>query len=68
MLIKLSIFCLILSNLIMSSFGDHYIHGGILAKPGQFPFQVSLRRRENLSKSFCAGAILNKRWIVTAKL
>lgn len=33
------------------------------AKPGQFPYQVSLREG---CKHFCGGSILNKHWILTA--
>lgn len=32
---------------------------------GQFPHQVSLRKREN-DKHICSGAIINGRWILTA--
>lgn len=40
------------------------IAGGIDAREGQFPYQVSLRdQRQN---HFCGGAILNARWIITA--
>ncbi|XP_048507783.1 chymotrypsin-2-like isoform X2 [Athalia rosae] len=40
------------------------IVGGIPAKAGQFPYQVSLRTKDN--KHFCGGSILNERWILTA--
>ncbi|XP_051164043.1 chymotrypsin-1-like isoform X2 [Leptopilina boulardi] len=42
---------------------DPKIVGGSLAKEGQFPYQVSLRRN---NKHFCGGSIVNDNWILTA--
>lgn len=42
---------------------DPKIVGGLLAKEGQFPYQVSLRRN---NKHFCGGSIVNDNWILTA--
>ncbi|KAK0174553.1 hypothetical protein PV327_010313 [Microctonus hyperodae] len=39
------------------------IVGGSFASPKEFPYQVSLRKR---NKHFCGGSILNHRWILTA--
>ncbi|XP_027146977.1 transmembrane protease serine 3-like [Larimichthys crocea] len=39
------------------------IVGGNISKPGQFPWQVSLRF---LSKHRCGGSIITSRWILTA--
>lgn len=41
------------------------IVGGQVARPGQYPYQVSLRNIQSY-KHFCGGAILNYRWILTA--
>lgn len=65
MAIKLLILCLILCYFGRISFGDNYIFRGSLAKPGQFPYQISLRGKE--LNHLCGGAILSKRWVVTAK-
>lgn len=47
------------------------IIGGQTSSDSEFPFQVSLRRYNNLTSSpsehLCSGAILNKRWIVSSK-
>lgn len=47
------------------------IVGGQTSSDSEFPFQVSLRRYNNLTSSpsehLCSGAILNKRWIVSSK-
>lgn len=64
MLTKPSILCLILNLFHGTSFGDHYIYHGLPAKPGQFPYQASLRYK--LKLNWCGGAILTKRWVVTA--
>ncbi|XP_043485155.1 chymotrypsin-2-like isoform X2 [Leptopilina heterotoma] len=42
---------------------DPKIVGGSLAKEGQFPYQVSLRKN---NKHFCGGSIINENWILTA--
>lgn len=43
------------------------IVGGVEAKPGEFPHQVSLRAFVGSQLvHFCGGAILNNRWIITA--
>ena len=39
------------------------IVGGRNAAPGQFPYQVSLRNRNNSGIHFCGGFIINERWI-----
>uniref|UniRef100_A0A336K3T8 CSON010158 protein n=1 Tax=Culicoides sonorensis TaxID=179676 RepID=A0A336K3T8_CULSO len=41
------------------------IVGGQAARPGQYPYQVSLRFIKNY-KHFCGGAIIDTRWILTA--
>lgn len=43
---------------------DNYIVGGQNARPGQFPFMVSLRTRQN--RHFCGASILNNRWVLSA--
>lgn len=45
--------------------GDDYIVGGRDAKPGQFPWIVSLRRIGN--EHFCGGFILSERWVATSR-
>lgn len=42
---------------------DDRIVGGKEAKPGQFPYQVSLRYANS---HICGGSIISDRWIVTA--
>ncbi|XP_011494097.1 PREDICTED: trypsin-1-like isoform X1 [Ceratosolen solmsi marchali] len=45
------------------------IAGGENAKPGQYPYYVSLYYKEIFGEnvdSFCGGAILNHQWIITA--
>lgn len=37
--------------------------GGVKVKGPEFPYIVSLR---NLKSHFCAGSILNERWIISA--
>lgn len=39
------------------------IVGGFDAEKGQFPYQISLQRRD---RHICGGSILNERWILTA--
>ncbi|XP_006194603.1 coagulation factor IX [Camelus dromedarius] len=39
------------------------IVGGKDAKPGQFPWQVLLKRK---TTAFCGGSIINEKWVVTA--
>jgi secreted trypsin-like serine protease len=41
------------------------IVGGIEARQGEFPWQVSVRRRSSDSH-FCGGSIINANWVVTA--
>jgi len=52
-------------------FPNERIHGGQLARPGQFPYIVSimtLRQTENGTRVHhtCGGSIISERWIVTA--
>lgn len=43
------------------------IHGGREARPGQFPYQVSLRERKGGKYvHVCGGSILSKRFVLTA--
>jgi trypsin len=41
------------------------IVGGIEARPYEFPWQASVRRKSS-NAHFCGGSIINARWIVTA--
>lgn len=51
---------------------DNRITGGQNAKPGQFPYQVSLREKGKVNGSLgwfahrCGGAIISDHWILTA--
>lgn len=49
---------------------DDRVSGGKTARPGQFPYQVSIRdfRSYGLNKyhHFCGGSILSERWVLTA--
>ncbi|XP_050070919.1 chymotrypsin-2-like [Anopheles maculipalpis] len=47
-----------------SGFKDGRIVGGYDAVPGQFPYQVSLRRPPNFH--FCGGSIIGPRWVLSA--
>lgn len=44
------------------------IVGGSVARPEEFPWQVSFRlRKGNLTSGiFCGGSLINKKWVVTA--
>lgn len=47
------------------------IIGGSVARPGQFPFQISLRGRRIVNGTVifrhrCGGSIISDRWIITA--
>lgn len=47
------------------------IIGGSIARPGQFPFQISLRGRRVVNGTVifrhrCGGSIISDRWIITA--
>uniref|UniRef100_A0A336K6J8 CSON001563 protein n=1 Tax=Culicoides sonorensis TaxID=179676 RepID=A0A336K6J8_CULSO len=59
LLINLSIFQSISSHALPT----RRIYGGTPAEPGQFPFQVSLRKETG--DHFCGGAILSESWIIT---
>jgi len=45
--------------------GQRMIVGGVAARPWEFPWQASLRRKATNSH-FCGGFIINDRWIMTA--
>lgn len=62
-IIIVSIFVIIIIPLSKTSKLIPYILGGLPAKEGQFPYQVSLQKN---GSHMCGGAILNARWIVTA--
>lgn len=43
------------------------IVGGSTAEPGEAPYQVSLQLQRGSSRShYCGGAIIDKRWVITA--
>lgn len=48
---------------IMHTDAEDRIVGGFDAEKGQFPYQISLQRRD---RHICGGSILNERWILTA--
>lgn len=50
-------------NNLFLSVDDTRIVGGEDAKPGQFPYQVSLYSKNRFN---CGGSILSKNWVVTA--
>nr|XP_031527511.1 coagulation factor IX isoform X3 [Vicugna pacos] len=56
---------IILSNTTQSNQSRDLIRivGGKDAKPGQFPWQVLLKRK---TTAFCGGSIINEKWVVTA--
>lgn len=59
-------------NLTAENVNEGRIIGGKTARPGQFPYQVSLRqqRKENGSLGWfghrCGGSIISSRWILSA--
>lgn len=60
-LVTVLIFVTFIVNCVNS---EERITDGIVAKPGQFPYTVSLR---NLNKiHFCGGALINNYWTITA--
>lgn len=61
-LTKILVLYVFITYYIAISFGANYIHGGLSAAPGQFPFMVSIR---TMTVTHCGGGILNKRWIIT---
>lgn len=67
-LIQLSFLCLFFISISFGSPVDNRIHGGFEAKPGQFPYQASLRTRSNNNNfpPICGGSILSERFIITA--
>lgn len=52
------------ANVDSDSDAENFIIGGRDARPGQFPFIVSLRSPQNVH--FCGGFILSNQWIATA--
>lgn len=64
MLTQVSIICVIFVYYSKISSGTPYIYGGLAAKLGQFPYQVSLR---SIRFPYCGGAILNNRWVLTVR-
>lgn len=50
----------------ISELSDEIMMHGV-AKPGQFPWHVLLvEKNANMTNSYCGGAILNERWIITS--
>nr|BAK02481.1 predicted protein [Hordeum vulgare subsp. vulgare] len=54
--------------LLVSVYGEKRIVGGSLATQGQFPFQVALVIKGGAikDKQYCAGSLINDRWVLTA--
>ncbi len=46
--------------------GMDRVIGGTSAAPGEFPWQMLLRRRTPGGFSTCGGSLLNQRWVLTA--
>uniref|UniRef100_A0A336LFR6 CSON008863 protein n=1 Tax=Culicoides sonorensis TaxID=179676 RepID=A0A336LFR6_CULSO len=63
LLILLSIIFFFSSNISFET-PSSKLFGGVPAKPGQFPYAVSLRDLNGTHQ--CGGAILNNKWIITA--
>lgn len=64
---------LLAAAVILFNTGVNGIMGGYDTILGQYPYQASLRRavyhpgtNERLTENFCGGAVLNRRWIITA--
>lgn len=63
---KLSVLCLAVIAVSASASDEDRIVGGHKAKPGQFPFFVSIRREDPyINSHICGGAILNERAVLT---
>lgn len=65
-MVAFKVLCLTILASVVAATGNNEhdkIVGGRPARPGQFPHIVSLRYR---NVNFCAGAVINPRWIVTA--
>lgn len=63
-ILRVLIALLLVKNVIGENSVESRIYGGQEAKPGQFPFIVSIRLGINVHE--CGGSILSERWIVTA--
>lgn len=66
------IFLLAIAVILVNN-GVNGIMGGYSTILGQYPYQASLRRavyysftKQRFTENFCGGAILNKRWLITA--
>lgn len=63
------IWCMLISTLALFATWSEAVPldrivGGIDANVGQFPYQVSLQRKDG--SHFCGGSILNKNFVLTA--
>uniref|UniRef100_A0A1B0GLQ2 limulus clotting factor C n=1 Tax=Lutzomyia longipalpis TaxID=7200 RepID=A0A1B0GLQ2_LUTLO len=55
------------SALAVSAASFNKIVGGEKAKPHEFPYMISLQRKDHeTTKHFCGGALINERWVLTA--
>lgn len=66
-LILLFLFAVVAGSLAANVTSDERVFNGSEARPGQFPYQVSLRRSDGTrSIHFCGGAIISRRWVLSA--